>query len=1367
MHSSACFNSGWMGAWAWVSTPRQGKKGALTLETADWILKELQARQVFLWRDGDDLRFRGPKGALTPELRGHVRAQREYLLGRLTGQTTVGDALPLSDLQRAYWLGENDPEHSVPAFWYERYDTEAFDPERFQSAWRRLVRRHDVLRMCVNAEGRQVVHPPSEDFELEVEDLGGLDTLVQRRRIEETRNEFLVPQGTLGTPPLIRLRAQKLDSRWTVHVSGRLIVMDGYSWDRFCQELALVVEDPERTLEPIDGTYSQFVLDGAHALRNAEYQADLDWWVERDLPDAPELPLRRSHGRESRGQKRFERRQAGLNEEQSRALAERSRLRGLTLNSVLCAAYARTLAVWSSQPQFCLNVLQTARRRSEVEVREPLSNAALTLLLHVDARRGSFLEFAKGLQHVLLQSLSHSFVGGSRVLREQAARTGKPIRANPFVFASTVGMADHDKCYGLERLGWRAVDSYMQTPHVLLDYQVFEKPGGLLINWDSVVGAFEAGVVQNMFDEHGRLLNALSASDSSWEQPLGGVLPRPQATAREKVNSNAVELAPRRLHDFVQEWQADDTDPDAIVVGAQRRSRRELIAAAADIRARLLSLGVKRGAVVPIATRDALGQVISALGVQLAGAAYVPLSGVPPRRAQAILSDLEARVAIADAEAEGDLPPGVRVIRIEEIAGRALEFSPCSPDDLAYVIFTSGSTGKPKGVAMTHDAACNTIAAVNQRWGVSKDDVFFGVSQFTFDLSVYDIFGAFSKGSRLVLPTSEEVRDPAAWYRTLQSEKVTIWNSVPALAEMLIDYLETHGLNIPSLRLVLLSGDWVPLELPDRIRRCCPDAKVVTLGGATEAGIWSNFFEVDRVADGWLSIPYGFALPNQSLHVLNANLEDRPDYCEGDLYIGGRSLAQEYWGDAERTRRSFITHPRTGARLYRTGDRARFWADGTVEFLGRADSQVKIRGHRIELGEIESALLSYDGIESAVAVVVRRDAGVTLECGVVTPLNLDESNDGLMRHLTERLPHYMIPAHIQAIESVPLSAHGKVDRTWVAQRLEAKERQRKGREGAPTSELERSIQEIWQGVLGSDDVPVDESFFGLGGDSLAVMRMLNLVERKHGVRVPFSAVLSGLSIRSTAAQIANGKGEDSNLVHVLSGASLDRKLVCIHPIGGTTLGYREMAGHLEEHFRVLGVNALGCLGGTPDRSVEAMAARYTAVLRRQVDSRCVIVGWSFGAVVAFEVARQLRGTNVDCFVVGIDPWVRQSPNEVRSEQSWLDAYDGALGAERGQGHDHESLSYLVREDYLQTFIANGQALLAHAPTQALAKHELFAASLAVQEPFPGLIPIAQSSEWDVEEPTALEEDHYSIVRGRSASYLADRIVQVAGRHYAS
>ena len=437
----------------------------------------------------------------------------------------------------------------------------------------------------------------------------------------------------------------------------------------------------------------------------------------------------------------------------------------------------------------------------------------------------------------------------------------------------------------------------------------------------------------------------------------------------------------------------------------------------------LTERGAGPGTRVAVVLPKGWEQVVAVVAVLRCGSAYVPVDAAnPPARIAELLERADPVVVIADGPVEGH-----PVVSVDQAPATEVALPDVSPDELAYLIFTSGSTGRPKGVMIEHYAAMNTIADVNERFRVGPADRTFALSSLAFDLSVYDVFGALAAGAAIVVPGATD-RMARGWLRLLTEHEVTIWNSVPALMSLLVEHVAERGTTLPpSLRLILLSGDWIPVTLPDAIRRVAPGAEVVSLGGATEASIWSILRPVERVDPGWRSIPYGRAMRNQTVRVLDDDGEPAAEGVTGEIVIGGAGLARGYWRDDEATAASFGTHPRTGEPLYRTGDLGRTLPDGEIELLGRRDHQVKIHGHRIELGEVEYALHRHPDVAAAAARVVGdRHTSRTL-IGYYRS-RADLSPTDLRAFLAGILPAYMVPAALVPIDALPLSANGKVDR---------------------------------------------------------------------------------------------------------------------------------------------------------------------------------------------------------------------------------------------------------------------------------------------------------------------------------------------------
>ncbi|MDP9649652.1 amino acid adenylation domain-containing protein [Paraburkholderia caledonica] len=562
----------------------------------------------------------------------------------------------------------------------------------------------------------------------------------------------------------------------------------------------------------------------------------------------------------------------------------------------------------------------------------------------------------------------------------------------------------------------------------------------------------------------------------------------------------------------------------ALQCGDRRIEYATLLRNARGAAAALHGSGLRSSSLVAILLDDPLDYACAIVAVALAGAAYLPLdAGWPPLRREAVLRGAQPDLVIADARSlEGAAGQRTLTWPLSAPSHDDTESQdaqpaqpPASPDDLAYVIYTSGSTGAPKGVAMTHGAAANTILDVNRRVGLSASDAIYAVSSFAFDLSVYDLFGALTAGAKIVFPQSIDRLSPSAWLRDLRDTGVTVWNSVPALAELLVE--QAHLRPVPTLRSILLSGDRIPVALPDRLRRTFSPTHLLSLGGATEAGIWSIAHRLDGATSAGRPIPYGEPLAGQHFLVLDADDQPCPPGVPGELNIGGAGLALGYWRAEEETARAFFRYGSSATRLYRTGDVGYRRVDGIFEILGRLDDQIKIHGYRIEIGDVEAALRMHPGIADA-RVWLDGDGSHTHLVAAVCA-DEDVAMATLPDFVAARLPQAMRPARYIRVARWPLTSNGKVDAA--ALRSAARATEPVAPVEMPRTPREATLLELWRTLLGlnaSQPLGVHDDFFDVGGHSLLALRMLERLNRQAPT-VPYRTFLAHTTVAALAGYL--------------------------------------------------------------------------------------------------------------------------------------------------------------------------------------------------------------------------------------------------------
>jgi len=597
------------------------------------------------------------------------------------------------------------------------------------------------------------------------------------------------------------------------------------------------------------------------------------------------------------------------------------------------------------------------------------------------------------------------------------------------------------------------------------------------------------------------------------------LLPPQQQLRRQAANDTAVPLPETMLGDaFVQQARQRPYAPAILTLSGQI-TYGELLARSAAAASWLTSKGVQRNELVGLITRRGPEQVVGILAIVLAGAAYLPIDAeIPEDRQRYMLEDASVRFILTNV----DVSNTREVFRLDTVpVPSSLPPRPLgsTPDDLGYVLYTSGTTGHPKGVMVTHRSVVNVLADCRARFNVVPEDRFFCISAFNFDLSVWDIFGALSEGAAMVMPDFDKAKEVSHWFELSERYGVTIWNSVPAIVQMLAD----HDNALPSaLRLIMMSGDRIPPLLPKALWAINPALRIVSLGGPTETTIWNISHEITASDCESGAIPYGRPTSNNHAWVLDEHGRNCPDWVAGEICAGGTGVTLGYLGDAEKTAQKYYTDAATQLCCFRTGDRGRYLPNGDIEILGRIDHQLKINGYRVESGEIEHHLTAQDEILQAAVVVGNTSNGQNLVAHLVFKEGAELRAETIRERLLASLPDYMIPTSILAHAQLPLNRNQKVDRTaLMALKPSAPTRSVEPRQSLDGFEV--PLRLIWSKILGipETDIDVDDNFFALGGTSIAGVRVLTEVRKKFGSAPPLDAIYQRNTLYLLAKEIKN------------------------------------------------------------------------------------------------------------------------------------------------------------------------------------------------------------------------------------------------------
>ncbi|MBE9571658.1 MAG: amino acid adenylation domain-containing protein, partial [Proteobacteria bacterium] len=1093
------------------------------------------------------------------ELSGYIESLRKTR----SGETKVGDAhlpeiihapdskhepFPLTDIQQAYWIGRSKTFElgNIATHIYLELESDQMDLGSLNHAWQRLIERHDMLRTVIRPDGTQQILEAVPAYEFKITDLREKQSA--EKYLLAIRDEMSHQVLPADTWPLFDIRASRItEQRVRLHISIDALIVDAWSAFSIFNEWHQLYHNPDFWLEPLELSFRDYVMAEQKSKHLPLYHRDREYWLKRlpDLPPAPELPL--AVHPDSIKQPRFKRRDAMLSSELWGKLKERAKENRLTPSGILVSAYAEILRFWSKNSSLTINVTLFNRLPLHPQVNEVVGDfTSLLPLAVVSSPSKDFVKRAQRLQEQLWQDIEHRHFGGISVMRELARLRGTPRRAIlPVVFTSALSLGAFGQDASVISHIGELVFGVSQTPQVWLDHQVMEQDGALVFNWDAVEELFPERLLDNMFDAYCQLLHQLAEDETVWHQGSFDLLPVSQFRQREIFNATEVPSQREMLHTMFAKQVELNPDQIAVVNTKNSLTYGELAAYTNQIEYMLRQNGARPNSLVAVIMEKGWEQVAGVLGVLQSGASYLPIDpSFPAERVRHLLKDGDVRVTLTQsALAEKlELPEYIKHFSVDQIEPAEVDLTAPiqSPDCLAYVIYTSGSTGLPKGAMIDHRGVVNTIVDINRRFGIGQKDRVLALSNLNFDLSVYDIFGTLAAGGRIVIPEPAGRRDPAHWTTLMKQEDVTIWNTVPALMEMLVEYASgREDVQFDSLNLVMLSGDWIPLDLPDRIKRLAPNAQIISLGGATEASIWSIFYPLETVQPEWKSIPYGRPMANQRIYVLNDTMQLCPDWVVGEIYIAGIGLAKGYWRDEKKTDASFIFHPVSGERLYKTGDLGRFLPEGNVELMGREDFQVKIRGYRIELGEIEAALGEHPKIRS-VAVVAAGETQKQLLAFLIAVGKEEPDEAELKDFLIKKLPEYMIPQVFTYLDKIPLTPNGKVDRNALAV-SNMMSVEKKTEWVAPKNSTERSLAGILQEVVGVERIGINDRFFDIGANSLHMVKVQNKVREILHKDISVVDLFEHASIRHLAKYLDRTHVQDSTKAQAQKHAQARKK----------------------------------------------------------------------------------------------------------------------------------------------------------------------------------------------------------------------------------
>jgi amino acid adenylation domain-containing protein len=1115
------------------------------------------------------------------------------------------------------------------------------NPSALERSLEALARRHAILRTRIVVKGGHPVQEISDvaTSVLRREDLKDREPdLVMAHLEQEATRPFDLERGPLWRATLFRSSPTEHVLVLVVHH----IIADGWSLSLWADELSrcyrAFAAGGEPSLAPLSVEYLDFAAWQRRSLRGPELERQLGYWRAKlaDLPEELPLPAERPRAEGLRAP-------AGrvtrvLPSALVSRLVQLSRRHDATLFVTLLAAFKAVLARYAGRDDLVVGCPVAGRERVELEALLGLFTSTVVLRTDISGAR-TFAELVAAVRSTVLEAYAHPDVPFERLVLELAP--SRRMGQNPLF---QVMFALHNlprRRLQLPGIEVRPVELEPGIPK--FDWFVSlrdQAAGGLRLDLEYDQQLFDGRLIERFADTFEQVLGRI-ADDP--DEPLSSLI---QVGAPPKIDVTPTIAAPcKTLHGlFVEQARRTPHAPalrerDAWMSYAELDERSRLWAQ------RLLHLGVEGESAVAVVLEPSFEYATALLAVLRAAGAYVPLEpSQPPARLEQIVTDAKVRIVISRGPPPFPLPQGVRHFDVDHpptTAPRQLREPRSGPDTLAYVIYTSGSTGAPKGVEGTHRAMVNRLAWMWDTYPYSADDVACLKTSPAFVDAVAEIFAPLLRGVPCVIAPPKVARDARALVDLLAHEKVTRLTLVPSLLGTLLETMDNLGQRLPRLKLWQVSGEALRPETRDGFARALPGRILLNLYGSTEVAADATFADVTASA-GPVSI--GHPIANMSAHVLDDHLRPVPLGVTGELYIGGVGLARGYRGQPAETATRFVPVPGLG-RLFRTGDRTRQNEVGELLFVGRNDHQLKVRGQRVELGDVESQLRRHPQVREV--LVVGRNVGAGEHAIVAYVVGSPELDVQALRTWLRRwLPDYMLPSAFVRLTALPLLPSGKPDR----QALPAPARTGSGPGETGLTPAEQQLATLWRELLEVDVVRPHDDFFALGGHSLLAMKLLVDLERRLGRRVSLATFFANPTLAGLEAALGNGsESSPSPLVALAQGGA--PAIVLVHALGGGLFCYRELAVALAPRHAVWGLQ--GLRHDEKPASIGELAERYLGELRN-VPGPHVLVGWSMGGAIAFEMAR--RAALPEQHLVLLDSWVRGGPAAaVHTDADWVRA----------------------------------------------------------------------------------------------------------------
>jgi amino acid adenylation domain-containing protein len=1117
--------------------------GILTAEAIEVMVGHYSQLLVALAKDESLLQK--PASAVLNSVMSSAAIPQKYAREMLTRATHAPERrfaeFPLTDVQQAYFVSRSSliASEQKSCVIYQEIDFEHVDEHNLLRAWRRLVDAHDGLRTIVTAHGTQKVVPSGMNYEVHVVDQRLSSEQERQAALSQVREEMSDVLFALGQGPFFQLRVTKLPAgRLRMHIAVDMIIADGNSVQYLLTSLMALILEPRSSYDAPAISFRNYCDYLTNSRATEKYANDRVYWEQRvaDLLPGPAFLTKAGSATQELHRERFE---AQL--QHWSVIVRKARSLGVDPAFVLLAAYAEVLLEWNRQQSFSIVVVNWDRPPVHPDIDRVIGDFTQICWLEVSNSDRSFEQKVVEYSRQIDRDLEHGLVSGLSEVRRRVMRdrTAQALQF-PVVFTRLMSNAPTSLPNNVT-LGY----GLSQTPQVYLDNISFVLDQQLHFHWDAVVDVYPRAMVEKMFAGYRRLLEVLSLNTDAWvSSSLAAVIDSrarshvPEAATADLDSSSikgAVRDYPlhRCLHHLIEEAVCRHSQQIAVCFEGRYSDYSSLNARANRLAHFLREQGVRADTPVALMLHRSPELVVCLLAILKAGGAYLPIDAeFPPERIDFILRDARVAIVLTDSSlASSCTADGISMVLVDRCSAQ-LERYPdtnlkidSTSDQLAYILYTSGSTGEPKGCMVSHKAVVNRLLWMRDEYEVTAGDRVLQKTPYTFDVSVWEFFLPMLCGATLVLAKPKGHQDAAYLVELIRQEQVSVCHFVPSMLNVFLKEAEVG--TCLSLKSVFTSGEALSYSLMVRCKHLL-HAHLHNLYGPTEAAIDVTYWPCRENASG--IVPIGKPVANTQIHILDESLNSARRGEVGELHIGGVQLARGYLNRPELTADKFIRDPfssNASDRLYKTGDLARVLPDGNVEYLGRNDCQVKLRGLRIELTEIEAHLLKHEGI-SAAAVTVKE---IETDDPKLVAYIVESKPSGLSlkevrSFLRNSLPEYMLPNAVVTMCELPLTLHGKLDRKALAWPVEVDKPDMLEAAGAVSAATKPTLAELTESISGYvrealqiETIDAADNLFDLGATSLTLVRLSQRLKESLNIVVPVDVFLDTPTVAAIAGYL--------------------------------------------------------------------------------------------------------------------------------------------------------------------------------------------------------------------------------------------------------